>query len=771
MALLVAFAPALPAAAATPGDSTTSGVDVPFVGMPAKIGPNEKMLVESDQMVYDYDRNQVAAVGNVKIYYAGYTLEAEKVTYNQGNGRLIATGNVKLVDPTGSAYYSTYIDITDDFRDGFVQSLRVDTADHAHFAAERAERSRGETTTFMNGNYTACEPCAEHPEKPVLWSVKAAKIVVNHQEHMVYFTDASLEFFGLPIAYLPYFSAPDSTVKRKSGWLTPSVGYGSRVGAYAALPYYKVLGPDKDFTFTPTIFTKQGVLLEGEYRQRTETGQYSITGAGIYQADPGAFDPGSPSDRRLRGGIRATGEFALNHDWTLGFDGVLMSDRFFSRDYGAITQEPSIAPSTIHLTGIHDRNYFDARASYFQVLTDPAQGVKEGDAGKYDQARQGWVAPVVDYQRIANSDVLGGEVTYTSNIANVVRAEDDPFTLTGDPNIYYHGTAGDTLRVTKELAWERRFIGPGGQVITPFASVRGDGFFMNEDSAASHLTADSTAFRFMPAVGVEWSLPILAIAGGATHVIEPKIQVIARPDEVAAGTLPNDDAQSLVFDVSSLFDRDKFSGFDRVEGGTRANIGVNYTGSFANGAQVKATFGQSIQLAGANSYASDQTSNVGAYSGLETSLSDFVGGVSLDTGLGPRFVARARFDEKTLNFNRGELQATTALGPITASASYLYLRSNPNVGILSPASVVRGAASVNVSENWRAFGTMTYDFANSSVASDSFGIAFDNECLTLSLAYSETYTSDQPSRWLNLRLALRTFGDAAVAGDLNNLQK
>ncbi len=83
----------------------------------------------------------VAADGNVKIYYAGYTLEAEKVSYNKGNGRLIATGNVKLVDPSGSAFYSDYIDITDDFRDGFVQSLRVDTADHAHFAAERAERS------------------------------------------------------------------------------------------------------------------------------------------------------------------------------------------------------------------------------------------------------------------------------------------------------------------------------------------------------------------------------------------------------------------------------------------------------------------------------------------------------------------------------------------------------------------------------------------------------------------------------------------------------
>jgi LPS-assembly protein len=225
-----------------------------------------------------------------------------------------------------------------------------------------------------------------------------------------------------------------------------------------------------------------------------------------------------------------------------------------------------------------------------------------------------------------------------------------------------------------------------------------------------------------------------------------------------------------VFDVSSLFDRDKFSGFDRVEGGTRANVGINYTGTFASGAQVQATFGQSILLAGANSFANDTTSNVGAYSGLETSMSDYVGGVSLDTGLGPRLIARARFDEKSFNVNRGELQATTALGPITASASYLYLRSNPNVGVTSPASVVRGAASVNLSENWRAFGTMTYDFAQAAVASDSFGIAFDNECLTLSLAYSETYTSDQPSRWLNLRIALRTFGDAAVSGNLNKLQ-
>ena len=153
------------------GPSLSVPISVPTV---APISPDAKMLVESDEMVYDYDHDVVAAVGNVKIYYGGYTLEAQKVTYNRGTGRLIATGQVTLTDPTGASYYSEYIDITDDFRDGFVQSLRVDTAQHTYFAASKAERSAGETTTFVGGVYTACAPCKEHPERPPLWDVKAA---------------------------------------------------------------------------------------------------------------------------------------------------------------------------------------------------------------------------------------------------------------------------------------------------------------------------------------------------------------------------------------------------------------------------------------------------------------------------------------------------------------------------------------------------------------------------------------------------------------------
>ena len=115
------------------------------------------------------------------------------------------------------------MDLSDDFRDGFVDSLRLDTADKTRMAAARADRTSGTFTVIHSGVYTACEPCKDDPKKPPLWQVKAARMIHDSSEKMIYFEDARLEFFGKPVAYMPYFSAPDPTVKRKSGFLMPFV--------------------------------------------------------------------------------------------------------------------------------------------------------------------------------------------------------------------------------------------------------------------------------------------------------------------------------------------------------------------------------------------------------------------------------------------------------------------------------------------------------------------------------------------------------------------
>ena len=147
--------------------------------MATGVPSGSQMLLAADTLVYNNDNQTVTAVGGVQIDYGGNRLVAQRVKYDRNTKRLVASGNVEIVNSDGTKIYSQHIDITDDFADGFVNALRVETVDKAYFAAESAERMGGVLTTFHNGVYTACEPCEDKPDKAPTWRVKARQIIWN----------------------------------------------------------------------------------------------------------------------------------------------------------------------------------------------------------------------------------------------------------------------------------------------------------------------------------------------------------------------------------------------------------------------------------------------------------------------------------------------------------------------------------------------------------------------------------------------------------------
>jgi LPS-assembly protein len=307
---------------------------------PSAAEGDKQMLVQANEVQYDHVNERVSAVGNVQIYYNGSTIEADKVTYNQKTKRLRAEGNVRLTETSGNITYGDILELNDDYRDGFVDSLRLETPDATRFAAARADRASGNYTVLQSGVYTACEACKDDPKKPPLWQVKAARIIHDEGEKMMYFEHGQLEFFGKPVAYFPYFSAPDPTVKRKSGFLIPTFSSSSKVGFSAEIPYFWALAPNYDLTLTPTITTRQGPLMQAEFRHRLMNGAYSIRAAGIRQLDKDYFvyqdgaNQGQPTPgyRDWRGAIESSGQFALNRRWVWGWDALLVSDKTFYQD-------------------------------------------------------------------------------------------------------------------------------------------------------------------------------------------------------------------------------------------------------------------------------------------------------------------------------------------------------------------------------------------------------------------------------------------------------
>jgi len=750
-------------------------------------GEEEQLLLEADQLTFDNDRSVVVATGNVQIAFGQSTLVADRVEYNQQSGRLIATGNVEILEPNGNRIFAQEIDITDDFRDGFVSALNIQTADNTRIAAESAERQDGEITAFNNGVYTACEECKENPEKPPFWSIRASKVVVNNATRTIEYENPTFEFFGRPVLRLPRFSHADPAIRRKSGFLFPEIGDNDELGASYRQGYFFNLAPSYDLTVHGTYYENQGFLGEVEWRQRTENGEYSIKYAGIDQQEPEQFGANTvdavEDDRHA---VITQGLFNINSRWQLGWDALFQSDDNFARTYDIDGKDENDITNEIYLIGLGEKNYFDLSAQDHIVQStdlDELEGAFfPGNQSATDQ--QATILPLLDYNAVTGEEFENGQVSFDLNVASVSRdaaqiSNFDNIIGVSAPNERFTGVAGDTTRASAELEWKASSISSGGFVTTASLSVRGDAIYQDIDSSTasglaptSALLNDDSIYRVMPAGMFEIRYPLITQGETTSHIFEPIAQIIVRPDEQNIGEFANEDAQSLVFDTTNLFERDRFSGYDRVEGGTRANVGFRYSASFVEGGSIDIVAGQSFHLGGDNSFAAtNDLTNVGQESGLETDRSDYVASLRFNNNVGISTGVSVRLDEEDLDLNRSEVDISISQPDYAIRTSYTFTEAQPNYRFDTDRHDVTGTGSVRIDENWRVFGGASYDIEAGDLYRRSIGVGYDNDCFSFSVSYSENdnrITGESTGSTIGFSLGLRTIGGFERDFDLDD---
>jgi LPS-assembly protein len=756
---------------------------------PAPETGQQQMLLQAVEIQYDYPNERVSAVGNVQVYYKGTTVEADKVVYDQRTKHLHAEGNVRITSPGGQITYGDLIDLSDDLRNGFIDSLRIETIDQTRFAAARGKRTEGNFTVLESGVYTACKPCREDPRKPPLWQIKAARIIHDQSEKMVYFEDTRLEFFGVPLLYTPYLAAPDPTVKRKSGFLMPLVTTSSLYGYSVQTPYYLALAPNYDMTISPRVTSKQGPLAEVEWRHRLDNGSYTIRTSGVYQMDKDEF-AGTDAFKTFRGSVETSGRFNLSPRWTWGWDGVLVSDPTYFADYKIRTLQSratdlasffgqtDVGISQLFLAGRGERSYFDARTIHYTGFTSADQ-----------QQALPIIHPVVDYQNTFSA--FGGELGYNVNMTSLSRtaASYDAISnaavnnglcniTTADPavknttNCLLRGIPGNYSRLSADVHWRGQYIDPLGQVFTPFASIRGDAAQINvtDDLGVSNFieTGENNLTRVMPTVGLEYRYPFISVHSWGTQTIEPIAQIIARPSETQIGRFPNEDAQSLVFDDSNLFKLDKFSGWDRVEGGGRANVGFQYVAQFNGGGSANMLIGQSYQLFGTNSYTVGDNTNTGLGSGLAKPVSDYVARFAYAPNRIFNVISRYRFDEQDFTLKRFEVEGRATVDRWSVGLLYGDYAAQPELGFLERREGMLASGSVKITANWVLNGAARYDVKNNNLSQTQIGVGYIDDCLLFGLTYVTDYTYStsvpESNHTVLLQFGLRTLGSTNSSG-------
>ncbi|HEY4078060.1 MAG TPA: LPS assembly protein LptD [Rhizomicrobium sp.] len=680
------------------------------------------VLLQADEVVYDDDKQIVSAVGNVEVNDNGRTLLAERVDYDQANDKVIASGHVSIIDTRGNVAFADHVVLTDHMRDGVLKGFGALIGKSGRLAARAAERVGGNTVIAHRAIYSPCKICNQPGQKTPLWQVKAERVVYDQLDHKVRFHNAIIDVAGVPVAWIPTFSVPDPTVKYASGLLMPEVGNSTKIGYFTRVPYYVSMSPSQDMTIAPMFSTSGADMLEMEYRQSWDHGGLWLQGSGAYNPDGGL---GGTPGAQTYGHIFGSGRIGLNDDWRTGFDVQATSNaaymRFFDISYlDRLTND-------LFLEGTPGRSRFALTSYYFQ-------GLRSTDV----TSRIPYVLPRLEMSFIPVSKVGGGSFRFDVNGVSIGRDDEH-----------------NDQRLTGEMNWKRPVIVGDGQVWTFVLDARGDAYHFGTPAVGTTPSSDSYIQRGTAYAALDWRWPFVAQTSPShSYVLTPIAQLIAQPYGGNPSGIRIEDSQDFEFDDNNVFSFNQVPGYDLIESGPRANVGMMGEALFPGG-KVEAQVGQTYRLKPDPLFA--------AFSGSNGTASDVVGSFSVKF---PHLDITDRIDMDRGNgtIQRHEIYVTGSYDRTSVQVSYVQLpQSVLSLGLPSREEI-NAQLDLNVWRNWQIFVAGQRDLQTNEFLNTEYGLGYEDECLAISLAYRRKYTEDliqgvPPSTSLVLRFSLKT-GDS-----------
>ncbi|MEM9470096.1 MAG: LPS assembly protein LptD [Pseudomonadota bacterium] len=711
-------------------------VSVPAPEQPVDptINPDDRVGLLADMLEHDETGQIVTARGNVELNQAGRRLRADQMSYNLSNDVVLASGNVVLQDPTGDTYLADNFELSQQLKEGFVVGLRGLLADGSRFNAVRGQQAQGGAKLILEkADYTPCEPCKNNPDK-VLWQLKAETVTHHKDEQRISYENARFELGGVPILYTPYFSHPDGSVERKSGFLTPTVGFDSELGASYKQEYYWDIAPNRDATIGLRALTEEAPVLSGQYRHRFDDARFEADGSITYSSRFDLDDDGTGSDQDedFRGHLFSESLWEINDKWRAGLDVELTSDDQYLRQYDITTKD--VLENNLYLERLSNRNYGLARLTAFQ-------DVRTSDR----QEDQPNVLPEI-YSRFlgAPGQTLGGRWYLDASALGLHREGNDQ----------------DLSRGTLEAGWDRRYVAGFGLVSTTTLMARGDTYYVNDRNIAdTNATADrdSSEVRGFVKGNFKTSYPIARNYEKLQWMIEPMASLTLGTNVDNDDNIPNEDSQDVFIDPLTLFELNRFPGYDVVEDKSHATYGIR-TGLFGyNGYRGELFLGQSYRF-----NRDDNPFPTG--SGFSEDASDYIGQLSSSLGSNLTLDYRFQFDEDDYNSKRHEVDFTGNLGPVTASTRYFYASALEGTDLNEDREQIRSGLRLKLDDQWSVFGSAQYDFDedDEGFRRATSGFLFEGQCLTFGITGQKTFTRDtsgDSDTTIMARIGLKNLGE------------
>ncbi len=655
---------------------------------------------EADSVVINEEDGSLFATGNVIMKQAGMTLSAEEIRYNRTEGRAVAKGNVVFIEADGSTHKSDVMTLDSEFTHIVAETLRSRYPDGSFFTAKDGDIRTNSFSIFDGSRFSACKCDFENGETPI-WDLRATSTRHNVETKTIVHRNVRMHIMNLPVGYLPYLAHPDWTVRRRSGFLTPTFLLNSDLGFTASMPYFKVIDETRDVEFTPFIYQRRGKALRTRYRQNWDDSELNL---GLYTASVETYKKNRESVAAIDAGYGVR----IGDGWDVKARLRRASQDTFMRRY-KFNGDTKLQSDVVAERLKQDR--------YYRVEMSDIQGLNAADTPD----REPTILPHVIYEKIAPGMRSGQRVKTEISAIQVDNDEGHNMSRwTGNVEIH------DEIRT--------------GRIVTDLKAGAIGTYYSIQKKPSAATTKTDDLGRITPQLSAGWRLPIAVTSNGGSAILEPRLQLVHVGGPDMTDDIPNRDSADYRIDEGNLFLLNRYQGYDYLRPGSRADLGVSTVAQDAVLGEVSGFVGASYRMSG--------KPTKGLAVNDRDAVSDIVASLSVNPDLPVELSWAGRMASNDLTLNESNTNVTGTYGKLGYTVEHQQLAKSYFTSAASNLEELKLTLSYDLPKGWTAKGTQVWDLSNGRRKRDSATAALQwtgglQDCLTFNLDYDRDLESDR----------------------------
>tara|TARA_B110000977_G_scaffold30738_1_gene40462 strand:+ start:1332 stop:3662 length:2331 start_codon:yes stop_codon:yes gene_type:complete len=712
--------------------------------------------IYSDKIIYDKKKFTILT-SNKSIYLdgRGNKLEANKFFYDLKLKKIKASGDVNYFTREGDHFKFSFFEYFENLQKGSGKNFVGKLADKSLLEGASAEIDGKKGITIIKQDKkelkrNAYTPCiikkgleSSIKEKCPDWSVTSSKTTHDKNKKMLYHKNVFVNIRNVPVFYTPYFSHPDPSVKRKSGFLPPSIKNFTNLGRSFKAPYFLEIDNSKDITFTPIYYVDENPVFLGEYRQKNKNSELYIDTS--YSKGYKKINKKSDDGSLIKRTAGSRNHFFFNF---LGnYDDLLFSSNDLEVNIQKISQKNYLKVHQINTENIKQ----DISALQNDIILRSYQDSKQLTLEAYI------------YENL-NEEVSNKKYQYTlpsMSFSNFFRKFNQSINLS---NNFSMKNLGENINqnqqinqidATSDLKKIKAIQGMGNILKTSFKNI--NVYNQNVEGAKENVNND-----IYLTLAVENSYPLIKYTDKTEQSISPKVFT-----KYTTGSMENASEQNKILNYQDVFSMDRTNSATNIETGASVGYGIEYNmnkKNLENEVYLDATFsiGQILKK--------NTLKEMPKNSSLQKKRSDYVGNASFE--IDSEKFNNSQFDidynyiiSKNFNsFLKNEI--TTSFSNNNNSFTLSYYEEN-KIGVQHYAETkYKREFDNDVSFS---LGTRK-NFQKHFTERNFIETNYESDCLKIGLSLSKIFYQDEevkPSNNLTFFIVLKPFG-SPVAPDLSS---